>query len=159
MEKVREDFIDLLIQYRPLKMHDITVVFDGHKSGAGTESVAVRGGVRIIYSKLGERADDVIKRIVSKDRREWIVVTSDRDIANHAWAVNSIPVPSDKFYAAISKQVRKKGEDIEPAGKEHVEVPGGMGFDDDEDFTYQQRGSSRQLSKKEKSVKRALSKL
>src|SRR5208282_4342359 len=102
MEKAREELIDLMARYKLIKPHDITVVFDGYKAGRGNESKAVRGGVTVIYSKLAEKADEVIKRIITEDRKEWIVVSSDRDIANHAWAVNSIPVPSDVFIRIVS---------------------------------------------------------
>ncbi|MEW5746586.1 MAG: NYN domain-containing protein [Nitrospirota bacterium] len=160
-EKMRERFIDLLIRYKQAKQHDITVVFDGHKSGAGTEHAAVRGGVRIIYSRLGVRADDVIKRIISQDRREWIVVSSDRDIARHAWSVSSIPVPSDTFSAIIE---RKRGDDATPEaqeaiGKEEEEVPPYVGEKDDGDYVQSSRGNPHRLSKKERAIRKALGKL
>lgn len=155
IEKTREEFVDLLVEYKKMKPHDITLVFDGHKSGAGIENVAVRGGVRIIYSKLGVRADDVIKRIISNERREWIVVSSDRAVANHAWSVDSIPVPSDKFFDIISKHAHINGRP-EETGKEAA----GMDTDDEDDSeTRHQKGNPHRLSKKEKAVKRALSKL
>jgi len=70
-EKAREELVDLMIRYKKIKKeHDITVVFDGHKGGRGGESSAVTGSVTVIYSGLGERADEVIKRIISKQRKE-----------------------------------------------------------------------------------------
>lgn len=155
MEKARDSFVDLLIRYRKIKAHDITVVFDGHKSGAGTEQVSVSGSVKIIYSRLGERADDVIKRIVSCERKEWIVVSNDRDIVNHAWAADSIPVSSEKFFEIVSKR----------AGQA---VSGTMEYPDADlsyknaeyaDYPNAQKGNPYQLSKKEKAIRRALSKL
>jgi hypothetical protein len=151
MEKAREEFIDLIVRYRKIKPHDITVVFDGHKTGSGVENSMVRGSVKIIYSRLGERADDVIKRIISRERKEWIVVSSDRDIANHAWAVNAIPVPSDTFYTIVSRQTGTDASmEDEPEAKEIAE--------DYEDYPAR-KGSSHQLSKKEKAIRKALSKL
>jgi hypothetical protein len=143
MEKAREDLIALMMQYKLIKTHDITIVFDGYKGGQGNESKAVRGGVTVIYSKLAEKADEVIKRIITKDRKEWIVVTSDRDIANHAWAVNSIPVPSDAFIRIVSREAAGRG--IHPSVS-YDEVSAG-------------KGNPYKPSKKEKSVRRALSKL
>ncbi len=157
---MRQEFIDLLIRYGKGKAHDITAVFDGHKSGAGVENREVRGGITVIYSRLGECADDVIKRIISRERREWIVITSDRAIVNHAWSVDSIPVPSDRFLEIISKQVRdtRKTEAAELSWEEQVEdIPD---KDADEDFEdHARKGNPRQLSRKEKAVKKALSKL
>lgn len=155
MEKARDGFVDLLIDYKKIKAHDITVVFDGYKSGAGTEYVAVRGGVKIIYSRLGERADDVIKRIISKDRKEWIVVSNDRDIVNHAWSVNSIPIPSERFFEIVSRQV---GQGAEQTDKETADEFSYKDFEEDE-YPRASKGNPCQLSKKEKAIRRALSKL
>jgi len=150
MEKARDGFVDLLIQYRMLKTHDITVAFDGYKSGAGTEHVAVRGGVKIIYSRLGDRADDVIKRNISTDKREWIVVSSDREIINHTWSVNSIPIPSERFFEIVSRQTGQGAGANEFLYKD---------LDDDFEGHRVQKGNPHQLSKKEKAIRRVLSKL
>jgi len=161
LEKAREDLIDLMIQYELIKEHDITIVFDGYKAGKGLESKAVRGGIAVIYSKLDEKADEVIKRIITEDRKEWIVVSSDRDIANHAWAVNSIPVPSDAFIGIVSRKAAGKG------------IPGMAGYEADihgetaewkdsgehDEGAFAGKGNPYKLSKREKSVRRALSKL
>lgn len=146
LEAQREKLIEALIKYREKKGHSITVVFDGWKSGAATESLSGRGGIRVIYSRLGENADSVIKRIMSSERHEWIVVSSDRDIANHAWSVNSIPIPSETFLhftkGAGSYEERFEQEE-----------------DDDEYYGSQGKNSRNRLSRKEKTIKRALGKL
>ncbi len=155
MENARDSFVDLLIRYRKIKAHDITVVFDGHKSGAGTEHVSVSGGVKIIYSRLGERADDVIKRIVSTDKKEWIVVSNDRDIVNHAWAADCIPVSSERFSEIVSKRAGQ-------AVSETMEHPDAdLSYKDSEydDYPNAQKGNPYRLSKKEKAIRRALGKL
>jgi predicted RNA-binding protein with PIN domain len=157
MEKARDGFVDLLVDYKKIKAHDITVIFDGYKSGSGVESVAVRGGVKIIYSRLAERADDVIKRIISKDRKEWIVVSNDRDIANHAWSVNSIPIPSGRFYEAVSKQINRNNAETGTTGKDADEF---LYKDlDDDEYSHSLKGNPHRLSKKEKAIRRALGKL
>jgi hypothetical protein len=78
LNRQREKLIRLLIEYKKIKGHEITVVFDGWKSGSGKEEQSTTGGVRVIYSRLAEKADAVIKRIISKERKEWIVISSDR---------------------------------------------------------------------------------
>lgn len=127
------------------------VVFDGWKGGAGIESSSVRGGVKIIYSRLGERADAVIKRILSSDRREWIVVSSDREIAGHAWATGSVPIGSERFLPFLA--AAGSGEHAGPEGSFSEKE------EDDEETGSSRRGRSRQLSKKEKAFRRALGKL
>jgi predicted RNA-binding protein with PIN domain len=150
-----------MIRYKRSKPHDITIVFDGHKTGRGNESAAVRGGVAVIYSGLGERADDVIKRVITRDRREWIVVTSDKDIVHHAWSVNSIPVPSDEFAGIVIKETGVKSALQEDGYHTDMLMESGEGKDLDEDDENSRawQGNPHKLSKREKSVRRALNKL
>jgi predicted RNA-binding protein with PIN domain len=124
------------------------VVFDGWKGGTGPETSSVRGGVKVIYSGLGERADGVIKRLLSSERRAWIVVSSDREIAAHAWATGSIPIGAEQFLLFLE-------------GEKTGEYAGARVFSDEEDGDAEstRKGSSRQLSKKEKAIQRALGKL
>jgi predicted RNA-binding protein with PIN domain len=144
LRKQREILIDSLIDYRKRKGHDITVVFDGWKTGEGQECKAVIGGVRVIYSRIGEKADAVIKRIISSVKRQWIVVSSDRDIANHAWASGSIPASRDDFLQALERK--------ETFFSDQEEY--------DEEYSIPNRkGNPRKLSRKDKAVARALSKL
>lgn len=126
------------------------VVFDGWKAGAGTENASVRGGVKVIYSRLGEKADAVIKRLLSSERREWIVVSSDRDIAAHAWATGAVPIGAERFLALL--ELQRAGAALDSEGP----------LSEDEDESERAcvgKGSGRQLSKKEKAIGRALGKL
>ncbi|MBF0558821.1 MAG: NYN domain-containing protein [Nitrospirae bacterium] len=161
IEKARNDFIDLMMRYKKIKKQDITVVFDGHKAGQGHEQKAVLGGVTVIYSGLGERADDVIKRIVSRDRKEWLVVSSDREIARHAWSVNAIAVPSDEFIQIVSREVA--GRSVSATGGNDMDIHEDTAYskdsDEDSEVFNTGKGNPHKLSKKEKSVRRALSKL
>lgn len=165
MEKARDGLIDLLLRYRARKPHDITVVFDGHKGGAGPESAAVRGGVKIIYSRLGERADDVIKRIISGERRagqgDFIVVSSDREVARHAWSANAVPLPSEEFYEIISRHAEAAADGEAALTPEQAGEEGEFLYDkDDESESSQARqGNPRRLSKRERAVRKALGKL
>lgn len=134
----------MLIEYRKARGHDITVVFDGWKTGEAQEQKFVVGRVKIIYSRIGDKADAVIKRLLSSHRREWIVVTSDRDIADHAWSTGSIPVTSEDFLNAIERHALFFSDGEE----EENEYDG-----------HRRKGNPRQLSRREKAVRRALQKL
>lgn len=136
--------IDSLIEYRKKKGHEITVVFDGWKSGGAQENYSVIGGIRTIYSRIGEKADSVIKRIISSERRGWIVVTSDRDIADHAWAAGSVPVSAGDFLKALDRGIPSYFDE-EEYDEEYIES--------------HRKGNPRRISKKEKAIRRALSKL
>lgn len=97
MKKAREKLIENLIAYSKEKKHEITVVFDGYKEGPGKETSEIRGGIKIIYSGAGEKADDVIKRILKTEKYLWIVITSDRDIEKTAWRENCVVIDSSIF--------------------------------------------------------------
>lgn len=134
-----------LIAYKKLKGHDITVVFDGWKSGSHREEQETIGGVRVIYSRIGEKADTVIKNALSRDKRGWIVISSDRDITAHAWACGSVPVASSRF-----------AEILESAGS----FPRGEYEPLDADERHEARkGSPMKPSRKEKALMRAIRKL
>ncbi|HWR59851.1 MAG TPA: NYN domain-containing protein, partial [Thermodesulfovibrionales bacterium] len=151
LETEREKLIGLLIEYRRRKGHDITVVFDGWKSGGAKENASVRGGVKIVYSGLGERADSVIKRIISSDRREWVVISSDREIVSHAWGKGSTPLRSEEFLPFLEDEVM---------GLEAGPYITGSEKDEDEVEYYEcRKGNPRQLSRKERAMKRALGRL
>lgn len=76
----REALLELLAQYRSRSHHRITVVFDGWQHGDLQESRDQHQGILIIYSRRGERADEVIKRLLHQERERALVVTSDREI-------------------------------------------------------------------------------
>ena len=143
LRKQRELLVDSLVSYRRLTGHDITVVFDGWRTGQGQESRSVIGGIKVVYSRLAEKADEVIKRIISSGKKEYIVVTSDREIADHAWASGSVPVASDEFLKVFTRKryVSDKEEN------------------EDEYTARQRKGNPRQLSKKEKALRKAISRL
>lgn len=132
-----------LISYRNRTCHHITIVFDGWKSGAHRQEEEIRGGVRILYSRLGDKADAVIKKMVSDGSREWIVVSSDRDIADHAWASGSVPVASGLFLERLEQTDNDAGDqDIGGYPERRAD-----------------RGNPRRLSKREKAIRRVLSRL
>lgn len=137
-------------------------MFDGWKSGGLKEDHIERGGIRIIYSRLGEKADTVIKRIISTERQEWIVITSDRDIASQAWRCGSIPVSSEIFYEKLFTQLAGDGTlrlDLRQAQGEKgcYEEPIEPEIKSEHSFT--PKGNPYRPSKKEKAIRRALSKL
>jgi predicted RNA-binding protein with PIN domain len=136
--------IDSLIEYRRRKGHDITLVFDGWKTGEGKESQTATGGIKVVYSKIGENADSVIKRMISSDRREWIVVTGDRDISQHAWSVGSVPVSTEDFLKVVERE-ESSDSVYEEYDQEYMSPP--------------RKGNPRRQSKKEKAIMRVLKKL
>ena len=138
--------IESLIEYRKKKGHNMTVVFDGWKTGGARENQSIIGGIKVIYSRLGEKADYVIKRIISSERAGWVVVTSDRDIAAHAWSSGSVPISSEDFLSIIKKEQSEESVFYEQDSEEEYIEPG-------------RKGNPKKLSKKEKAIRQTLNKL
>lgn len=95
-EETREEFIKSLSGYKRLKGHDITVVFDGWKSGYPIENRDVISGIKVVYSRMGEKADLVIKRMVERGDGSTIV-TSDREVAIFASRHGAVVISSGEF--------------------------------------------------------------
>lgn len=84
LQKGRETLINRLATYKAFKSYKITVVFDAWKSDNLYEGRDKIKGIDIIYSKAGETADEVIKRMSSNLRESGIIITADNDIASFA---------------------------------------------------------------------------
>lgn len=80
LEKGRAMLLRSLIAYQRIKRHAITVVFDGWVEGDIFEHRSKEGGIEIIFSRRGEKADEVIKRLAAQKKDETTIVTSDRDL-------------------------------------------------------------------------------
>ena len=75
----------------------ITVVFDGWQQGQPSEQREHRAGVQVIYSKRGERADQVIQRLAREYGADCAVVSSDHEIVNAARAHGAFVMGSREF--------------------------------------------------------------
>jgi len=102
-------------------------------------------GVELVFSKLGEKADEVIKRLVKERGSEAIVITSDRDIAKFAERLRVSVISSEQFQEKLERSSADvhewdEGEEGEEKG---VKI----------------KGLSRRPSKKEKRARATLKKL
>jgi predicted RNA-binding protein with PIN domain len=82
LEKARNDIIEKLSLYAKLKSHEVTIVFDAWKAGQSVENRTKSGRVTVIYSRIAEKADQVIIRMIGKHDKAWIVISTDREILN-----------------------------------------------------------------------------
>ncbi|HEU4343376.1 MAG TPA: NYN domain-containing protein, partial [Candidatus Binatia bacterium] len=62
LEPKRNRLLQQLSSYSELKGYPVTVVFDGWRSGSGSEVEEKRDGLTVVYSQRGEKADSVIIR-------------------------------------------------------------------------------------------------
>ncbi|WP_372681810.1 NYN domain-containing protein [Desulfosarcina sp.] len=143
----RDALVDMLAAYKKLKPHKITVVFDG------TDLPSIYGsrdrvkGIAIRYSQGGESADDVIRRMVSREKANALVVSSDREVMTAAESAGATALDSAAFEEkiAIARHLAIKG------GEETVStgwVP-----------TTRKKGPSRRLPKRKRKMRARVQKL
>ena len=144
LQRERDRLIHQLSDYRQLKPCEITIVFDGWQGGWNTEKKELKKGIELIFSKLGEKADEVIKRLVKEKGSGAIVITSDSEISRYAERMAAAVIPSDQFREKMERSVQKIAKDFEEEEGER----GGK-----------TKGPSKRLSKKEKRTRAALKKL
>ena len=146
LEAGRKALIRFTALYKRRKGHKVTVVFDGWEAGPAEEERDRQEGIDIVYSRRGEKADDVIKRMVQHGGEECVVVSSDRDIADFVSRRGGTAVSSQEFEALIDR-VKDRMSDTQPRSDE--------GYDKEEDDVKEgvrRKGPSRRLSRKKKAA-------
>jgi predicted RNA-binding protein with PIN domain len=100
-----EKLLRLLIPYRARTGKAITVVFDPGQVFALSESRR-RGGINVVFAPHGGSADAVIARRVRRSRnpREWLVVTSDQNLAETVGRYGARVRSADAFAAELGPQ-------------------------------------------------------
>ncbi len=141
----RDRLIDELSAYQKLKSCRITVVFDGWQGGWSTEKRERRGGVEVIFSRLEEKADEVIKRLVREKGSGVMVITSDREVQRFAERMAVSVISSGQFREKLEGSTKQFEETFEE--------------EEEEEKGIKKKGLSRRLSKKEKRTRAALKKL
>jgi hypothetical protein len=144
LEPKRNELIARLQKYHEIKGYPLTVVFDGWRSGWGRESEQKSGGIQIIFSRLGEKADEVIKRLAKELGSGCVVVTSDRELRNWVEAHGAVSISAGEFMARLANLDREVFDD----------EPEESGARD-----RAKKGNPRRLSKMERRRKERLKKL
>lgn len=111
----REALIETLADYKKVKRHRITVVFDGAGAPLGAPDREQVKGIAVRYSSRGESADDVIKRLAAHEREKAMIVSSDRDIVNYAELKGAATIASPAFETKLALAAYRdaKGLDAE----------------------------------------------
>jgi predicted RNA-binding protein with PIN domain len=143
----REALLDMLAAYRKIKPHRITVVFDGRNSPVFSPQRSRQKGISMCFSRSGESADDVIKRMAHREREKALVVSSDREVADSAAASGAATISAQEFEAKIEMAA-------------HFDSP----ISEDEDSpgwipTTKKKGPSRRLPKKQRRNRMKIKKL
>jgi predicted RNA-binding protein with PIN domain len=143
----REALLDTLAEYRKIKKHKITVVFDGTNAPSFSPRVEKLNGVKILFSRKGELADTVIKRMAATEREKALIVSSDLDIVNYAESQGSATISSPEFEGKVTMAVY-----IDTNGSVMEDKGGWVP-------TTRKKGPKRRLSKKKRRSRVKISKL
>ena len=151
LEAGRKALIDWLARYRLRKQHRITVVFDGWAGGAPHEERDYSSGIELIYSGLGVKADEIIKRITASTDEEILVVSSDREITSFAARRGKATLSSPEFETIVNRL------SVTP---DYSGMPGQEEGNEDEDRRPTgKKGPSRRLSRAQKRAQAKIRKL
>ncbi len=146
LEAGREALMQSLADYRRSRpRHKITVVFDGWQGGGLRESRDFHRGMGVVYSRRGERADEVIKRLLAREGSRALVVSSDRELQDFAEGVGATWVAAGQFETQYLEKALRGGE------IEDEETPGPRGP--------AKKGPARRLSKRLRKKQQRLRKL
>jgi len=109
----REALLKTLETYKRIKRHKITVVFDGTNAPPFALHKDRIKGIRIKFSRPGESADMVIKKMADREREKVLVVSSDLDIVNFAASTGAATISSPEFEEKITMAVYMDTKGIE----------------------------------------------
>jgi len=101
LQQQRDRLIEQLVRYQETKGYQITVVFDGWRSGWVHEVQEMHGGLGVIFSRQGEKADSVIARLAREMGNSCLVVTSDREVRRAAEASGAVAIYAGEFSAKL----------------------------------------------------------
>ncbi len=144
LEAGRKELLARLAAYRSRCRHKITVIFDGWQGGEPKETRDREQGILIIFSRLGERADEVIKRLVARERQRAVVVSSDRELQECARQVGAAWIEAPRFES------------------QYMLAPGGAASGEEEESLpspRKKKGPSRRLPKEQRRRRQRLKKL
>ncbi|GMV49524.1 MAG: hypothetical protein AMXMBFR67_10670 [Nitrospira sp.] len=142
LEAARDALLRSLTGYRHRKGHAITIVFDGWQGGAPSEQREFLSGIEVVYSKRGERADQVIQRLARLYGRDCAVVSSDHEVVAVARAAGAFILGAAEF--------RTKLQERSPSGSVAPFKELDCGDDDRGTRSQDKRGNPRKLPKSQR---------
>jgi len=145
LEHKRNWLIKQLVRYQEIKKFNLTVVFDGWRSGQPREAAERVGGIAVVYSRLGEKADAVIVRNARVQSSGAVIVTSDREIRSAVEKLGAVTVSAAEFNQILRSLDGSYCSDDDD--------------DDESDFRTAKKGNANRLSKSERRHNDKLKKL
>jgi uncharacterized protein len=103
----RNFLLEWLAEYKREGKNTVTVIFDGGKGGELFEERSIYKGIRVLYSRSGQTADDLIKRIAAHEGEKVMVVSSDRDLCYSCRSFKATTIRSEEFAHLIEEKERR----------------------------------------------------
>lgn len=149
LQQGREALINLLADYRRIKPHLITVVFDGADAPTYYQRRDQIKGIEMVFSRAGQTADAVIKKMAAQKREKAVVVSSDMEVVRAAESAGAAVLSSPAFEEKMTRALLM-GADEAPVAQESSSGwrPG-----------VRKKGPRYRLSKKERRHRRKTEKL
>ena len=100
------ELVAILQEFARLKRQQVEVYFDG--APIDYDGSRKMGTIRAHFVKLGQTADNAIRarlNNMAKDARNWIVVSSDREVQSAARVVHAQFVSSEEFVKILRSAV------------------------------------------------------
>lgn len=101
LEAAREAMMQALLRYHFRSGHRLTVVFDAWRQSHRVTQTEHRSGVTVIFTRQGERADDVVQRLIRAHGATCVVVSSDHEIIDTARAHGALVLRSEEFFRKL----------------------------------------------------------
>jgi predicted RNA-binding protein with PIN domain len=121
LEPKRNWLIQRLSAYQKIKQFNITVIFDGWRTGRSEPVGQKKDGITVIYSQNNEKADPVIIRLARQKSAGTVVVTSDREIRNAVERFGAVAVSAGEFNEILRALDRHSSDDDFADEHSHLE--------------------------------------
>src|SRR6056297_516528 len=97
LELGRQALLDRLAAYKRMKRHQITVVFDGAAQYSVFDRADREKGINVRFSRHGESADSVIKRMARREGQKALIVSSDREVTGFSESQGAASIGAREF--------------------------------------------------------------
>ena len=97
LEAERDQLNQLLVRYRHLSRHRLTVVYDGGQVSSGEPRQYSEKGVKVVFSSMGRNADQVLIQMARQYGSGLTVVTSDREVTERSESSGAVVLASGEF--------------------------------------------------------------
>ena len=113
--------IGQLYMFHAVERSKVHLVFDGPPVPSLEQTDRSKDPVRIYFPDYGQKADDIIKKIILKvtDKRRYYVVSSDRDIKDFARRNGLRVLTSPQFFRDL-KKIKREFHRINEEKKEDI---------------------------------------